>query len=35
MLELSRQSTALWLPLCLCLGATLLVYRALPVKRAA
>ena len=33
MLELSRQSPALWLPLCLCLGATLLVYRALPVKR--
>ena len=33
MLELSRQSPALWLPLCLCLGATLLVHRALPVKQ--
>ncbi|WP_255361769.1 MULTISPECIES: hypothetical protein [Eikenella] len=31
MLELSNQSPALWLPLCLVL--TLLVYRALPVKQ--
>ena len=34
MLELSRQSPALWLPLCLCLMLTLLVYRALPMRQA-
>ncbi|OAM27610.1 chloride channel protein [Eikenella longinqua] len=30
MLELSRQSPALWLPLCLCMGLALGVYRLLP-----
>ena len=34
MMELSRQSPALWLPLCLCLMLTLLVYRALPMRQA-
>lgn len=33
MLELSRQSPALWLPLCLCMGLTLGVYRLLPAGK--
>ena len=33
MLELSRLSTAYWLPLCLCMGSALLVWTCLQARR--